>query len=285
MDNDDILVGRILSRREAVRLLAIIGAAGAAGCKRAEAAITDTAAGTVALDSGSAMPACVAKPELTVGPYFIDHQLDRSDIRSEPSTGAIKAGAPLALTFNVSRIDSGSCKPMPNAMVDVWQCDADGEYSGVNDRMVGFDTSGQKFLRGFQRTDGSGVARFITIYPGWYRGRTVHIHFKIRTESSPNQAYEFTSQLFFPESVTDEAHAQQPYAAKGRRDLMNAQDGIYRQGGETLLLSPTKTSDGYAAAFNIGLDLSDSDVARPERSGGPGERPPNGRRRPPRPAA
>ena len=290
MDNDDILVGRLLSRRDAVRLLAVAGAATVAGCSRAKVASTDTASGVVALNAGDSlagMPACVAKPELTVGPYFLDKQLDRSDIRAEPTTGAIKEGAPLALAFNISRIDAGGCKPLPNAVVDVWQCDAMGMYSGFNDRMVGFDTTGQTFLRGFQRTDSAGVARFTTVYPGWYQGRTVHIHFKIRTESAPNQAYEFTSQLFFPESVTDQVHAQAPYASKGRRDMKNAQDGIYRQAGDTLLLSPTKTADGYAATFNVGLDLSDAAVGRPDgmgRPGGPGGPPPPGGRRPPPPS-
>ena len=272
MDNDDLPVGRVLSRRDAVRLLAVAGAATVAGCARGETIYLDSIKGTVALgDTGAAaMAACVAKPEVTVGPYFLDQQLDRSDIRAEPTTGAIKEGLPLALAFNVSRIDAGGCKPLPNAIVDVWQCDALGVYSGFLDRMVGFDTTGQKFLRGFQRTDNAGVARFTTVYPGWYRGRTVHIHFKIRTESSPNQAYEFTSQLFFPESVTDQVHAQAPYASKGQRDLKNAQDGIYRQAGDNLLLSPTKTAQGYTATFDVGLDLSDVQVGRPDRTGRPG---------------
>lgn len=278
MDSDDILVGRLLSRRDAVRLLAVAGAATVAGCVRGQGAAADTANAAVALSSGDTslanLPACVAKPELTVGPYFLDKQLDRSDIRAEPTTGAMKEGAPLAIAFNVSRIDAGGCKPLPNAIVDVWQCDAMGMYSGFNDRMVGFDTTGQTFLRGFQRTDNDGVARFTTVYPGWYRGRTVHIHFKIRTESVPNEAYEFTSQLFFPESLTDQVHAQPPYASKGQRDLKNAQDGIYRQAGDTLLLAPSKTAEGYAATFNVGLDLSDASVGRADRMGGPGRRPP-----------
>jgi len=129
-------------------------------------------------------------------------------------------------------------------------------------------------MKSFQRTDSGGVARFTTVHPGWYRGRAVHIHFKIHTESSPNQAYEFTSQLFFPESVTDQVHAQAPYASKGHRDLTNERDGIYRQAGDTLLLAPTKTAEGYAATFDVGLDLLDAAVGRPDRSRGPGGRPP-----------
>lgn len=277
--DDDLPVGRILSRRDVVRLLAVASAAAAAGCGRDRVASAESASGGgAARGPGAASiartPACVARPELTVGPYFLDEQLERSDIRVEPTTGTAKDGAPLALTFNVSRIDGAGCTPLAGAVVDVWQCDAAGVYSGVQDRMVGFDSMGQKFLRGFQRTDGSGVARFVTIYPGWYAGRTVHIHFKIRAESAPDQGYEFTSQLFFPESLTDEVHARAPYAAKGRRDLTNVQDGIFRQGGDGLLLAPASSAEGYSASFDVGLDLSDAEVGRPDRSRGPGGRPP-----------
>ena len=191
--DDDAPVGRVLTRREAVRLLTMSGAAVLVGCDRgAIAATTDTAAaaarGTtvVASAAGSvapaiALPACVVRPELTEGPFFVDKQLDRSDIRIEPSTGKASEGAPLALTINVSEVGGGKCAPLAGAMVDLWQCDAHGVYSAVNDRMSGTDASSQKFLRGYQVTDAKGVAAFTTIYPGWYRGRTVHIHFKIRT--------------------------------------------------------------------------------------------------------
>jgi len=106
-------------------------------------------------------------------------------------------------------------------MVGVWQCDAAGHYSGVTDTGVGFDTVGQKFLRGYQITDAKGVARFTTIYPGWYRGRTVHIHFKVRTPATAvlanatDSVYEFTSQLFFDDALTTRVFAQEPYASRG----------------------------------------------------------------------
>jgi hypothetical protein len=105
------------------------------------------------------------RPELTVGPYFVDKQLDRADIRVEPTTGKRVEGVPLALTINVSRVSGGTCGPLPGAMVDVWHSDAHGVYSGVNDAMSGNDPSGQKILRGYQVTDAKGAARFTTIYP------------------------------------------------------------------------------------------------------------------------
>jgi len=131
--------------------------------------------------------------------------------------------------------------------VDVWHCDAAGQYSDVSD--AGFNTVGQKFLRGSQVTDANGIATFTTIYPGWYSGRTVHIHFKVR----PNDNQVFTSQLFFDEAVSDEVFANAPYAAKGQRNTRNANDGIYQQGGPQLVLDAAATSDGYAATFDIAL--------------------------------
>src|SRR5207244_2699335 len=100
-------------------------------------------------------------------------------IRSDPSDGSVKPGAPLRLALRVSRLTAGSCAPLPGAMVDVWHCDALGAYSDVSD--PGGSTVGKKFLRGYQVTDAEGLVRFTTIYPGAYPGRAVHIHFKIRS--------------------------------------------------------------------------------------------------------
>lgn len=291
MDNDDQLVGRLLDRRDAVRLLALTGAGLLVGCNRGTAGADSAAAvaaGDASAGGGAALPACLVKPELTVGPYFLDRQLERVDIRAEPTTGQLREGAPLALTFRVSRVDAGKCAPLANAMVDVWHCDAAGIYSGVTDEQEGFRTVGQKFLRGYQVTGADGVARFTTIYPGWYPGRTVHIHFKIRTpadvalaENAPNRApktssvYEFTSQLFFDEATTDRVFAQAPYAAKGQRDTTNAADDIYREQGRQLLLAVAPSGQGYAATFDIGLDLSDAAKGRADAMGPPpGGRPP-----------
>lgn len=295
MDNDDLPVGRVLGRREILRLLALSGAAVMVGCRTSEsgdaaATIADSSGGQLASagGSGAALPGCVVRPELTVGPYFVDQQVNRSDIRSDPTSGAVSPGTPLALAFNVSRIDGGRCAPLDGAMVDVWQCDAKGQYSGVNDRMIGFDTVGQKFLRGYQVTDADGRAHFTTIYPGWYQGRTVHIHFKIRTPAAGAQAadaaktYEFTSQLFFDDALTDKIFTQAPYAAKGERNLRNAEDGIYREAGQQLVLAVAPSGPGYAASFDVGLDLSNAEVGKADRGGGPGG--PGGRPRggPPR---
>jgi protocatechuate 3,4-dioxygenase beta subunit len=188
------------------------------------------------------------RPQQTEGPYFVDERLNRSDIRTDPTSGAVRAGTPLRLGFRVSRLASGACSALGAAMVDVWQCDALGVYSDASD--MGFNTVGQKFLRGFQLTDAAGLVQFTTIYPGWYSGRAVHIHFKIRSGSS-----QFTSQLYFDESLTDQVHLQSPYNSKGRRNTLNSQDGIFQGGGSQLLLSPTAEGSGYGATFDVALQI------------------------------
>ena len=206
MDRDDIPIGRLLSRREVLALMGASGAAVLAGCKPSREV------GQVAAAAVGTFPSCVVRPEQTEGPYFVDNRLDRSDIRSDPSNGTVKAGTPLQVALVVSRIGAGAaCTPIAGARVDFWQCDASGIYSGVRDPQ--FDTMGQQFLRGYQLTDASGTARFTTIYPGWYRGRTVHTHFKVRTEPSAARGYEFTSQLYFDDTLTDRVHALEPTRA------------------------------------------------------------------------
>lgn len=239
MLGDDDRIGRLLSRREALGLL---GAAGAAWL------VADTPA------SASLRPTdCVARPEQTEGPYFVEERLRRSDIRSDPSDGAVKSGVPLALTLFVSRLGGGSCRPIEGAHVDVWQCDASGVYSDARDRS--FNTLGQKFLRGYQVTDAEGAVRFVTIYPGWYPGRTVHVHFKIRTDPASERGYEFTSQLYFDDALTDRVHSRAPYAQRGARRTRNRDDGIFRRGGDQLMLDPAEADGGWAASFAVALQV------------------------------
>lgn len=223
-----------------------------------------------------AAPSCVVTPQLTEGPYFVDERLYRSDIRSDPSTGVLSEGAPLHLTFKVLDVTSGGCAPLVGAAVDVWHCDALGVYSDVVDQMgAGFNTKGQQFLRGAQFTDEAGAARFQTIYPGWYQGRAVHTHFKVRTDPTSETGYEFTSQFFYDEALTDIVHAQTPYAAKGQRTLRNEGDGIFLGGGDQLLIAIDQDADGYAATIEVGVDLSaPAPAAGPGGPGGPGGRPP-----------
>jgi len=275
MENDDIPVGQILTRRDALKLLGLGSAAFLAACAAPEGTSTlvPTSVSTTGLSATGTALDCVVRPELTLGPYFVDQQLNRSDIRPEPSDGSVREGIPLTLAINVLDVANSSCTPITDAQVDIWHCDAQGVYSGVSDQ--GFDTTGQKFLRGYQLTDGTGKAQFLTIYPGWYQGRAVHIHFMIRTTGADSQSYEFVSQFFFDDTLSDQVFAQEPYASKGQRDMRNADDNIYNGGGDQLLLAVTgDNSNGYAAAINIGLDLTDTEVGASNSSGGPGGGPP-----------
>jgi protocatechuate 3,4-dioxygenase beta subunit len=254
MENDDKPIGTILSRRDALKILGISSAATlitSCASNLAETLSPTSAPTTTPVTqplattiSSNTLPACVVRPDMTEGPFFVDEVLNRSDIRSDPTDGAISTGTPLELTFNVSQVGANGCNPLSNAQVDIWHCDANGIYSDVQNAV------GKKFLRGYQTTDFNGLATFTTIYPGWYPGRAVHIHFKIRYNG-----YDFTSQVFFDDVITDQVYLQEPYAGRGERNIRNARDGIYINGGEQLLLVVNQTATGYASTFDIGIQL------------------------------
>jgi protocatechuate 3,4-dioxygenase beta subunit len=234
--------GKLLTRRDALAILGVSGAALIAGVTPARAQA-----------AGAALSSCVARPRQTEGPFFVDEALNRSDIRSDPKSGEVKPGVPLRLAFRISRRNGTSCAPLAGAQVDVWHSDADGRYSDV--RGFGFrsSTSGAQFLRGYQLTDANGAAQFLTIYPGWYGGRAVHVHFKIRTADAPGRKVDFTSQLYFDDALTARVFALEPYASRRGRWLRNADDGIFRDGGTQLLLAPVVDGPGYAATFDVAL--------------------------------
>ena len=115
-----------------------------------------------------------------------------------------------------------------------------------------FSAFGKKFLRGYQVTDDQGRVNFTTIYLGWYQGRAVHIHFKVRTNPASSRGHAATSQWYFDDALNDQVMAQAPSTKAGRRTL-NTADGIYRDGGAALTLKPTASGQGYAAAYDIGV--------------------------------
>jgi protocatechuate 3,4-dioxygenase beta subunit len=223
-----------LTRRESLRL--------AGG-----AALLAVVAPPLAACAASLPASCIVPPEQTEGPYFIDDRLNRSDIRTDPRDGSVRSGVPLALSILVSKTSGGSCAPLAGATVDLWHCDAEGVYSGVRD--PGFETLGRKFLRGYQVTDADGAARFTTIYPGWYPGRAVHLHFKVRSGRS-----ELTSQLYFDDALSDRIFTRAPYARSGER-LRNEDDGIFSDDGEQLMLQVEPSERGYAASFQLALEI------------------------------
>lgn len=184
---------------------------------------------------------CLLSPETTEGPFYVDPKLVRRDITEG------RPGVPLALTLQVVDAD---CRPVAGARVDIWHCDAAGDYSGVR-QPGGASTVGETFLRGTQATGRQGVAAFATIWPGWYRGRTPHIHFKVFLDDRTV----LTSQLFFPDAVSAALYrAAEPYAARGAADTANRRDGIARRAGRAAVARVTGDVSGMTAALVVGID-------------------------------
>jgi protocatechuate 3,4-dioxygenase beta subunit len=239
---------RRLNRREAlagfggVSLAALIAACGGDDEQATGTAEVETTTGTTTtvepqggggdlasmFDEGSA---CTLTPEETEGPFYIDADAIRSDIRED------REGTQLRLGVRVR--DAERCEPIRNAVVDVWHCDAGGAYSGVQG-------DSERFLRGAQVTDRDGIVEFATIYPGWYPGRTVHIHAKVHLDS----ATVLTTQLYFDEAVTAAVYEEEPYASRGGRDTLNEDDGVF---DEALVLDLTEEGGGYLglASFDV----------------------------------
>jgi protocatechuate 3,4-dioxygenase beta subunit len=223
-----------LTRRESLLRLGGL----AAGALGAGAILGDeVAAGDGPRAVAAGLVACVLSPEMTAGPFALDGDKLRRDIREG------KPGVPLTLRMAV--IDVATCKPISGAAVDIWHCDAGGTYSGFSQE----GTAGRTFLRGIQKTDRNGVALFKTIYPGWYPRRTVHIH--VRVYLGGNVVH--TGQLFFPEAVTDAVYKRSPYRRRPNRQTRNAADSIFRNGGSRSMLKLTKTTTGYAARISLGV--------------------------------
>jgi protocatechuate 3,4-dioxygenase beta subunit len=236
-----------VTRREAMGLLAITVAGGALLPRSAFA------------QSESLMDAdvCVIVPEVTEGPYYFDPALLRADITEG------RPGLPMTLKIQV--VDQ-VCAPIADARIDVWHCDADGNYSGYN----GFE--GQTFMRGTQMSDADGMVTFQTVYPGWYRGRTTHIHFKVFL----NETTVLTGQIFFPDDVSEQVYATiEPYNARTGRDTFNDEDGIAQQAGAASVASVEQAAEAYTAALVVGVDPSAVSTGQLGFSGGPGGPPPS----------
>jgi protocatechuate 3,4-dioxygenase beta subunit len=185
---------------------------------------------------GADTVSCVLTPEQTEGPYY----LDAAKLRRNITEG--RPGTPLTLRLTV--VDADTCRPIKGAAVDVWHCDAGGAYSGFD------DAGSNSFLRGIQWTDAKGVAVFRTIYPGWYRGRTVHIHVKVHVGGEVIH----TGQLYFADRVTDAVHRRRPYNTRGARTTRNSNDRLYGDGGSRSLLRLRKDAKGgYVGTLTMGV--------------------------------
>jgi len=220
------------SRRSLLRALALAPV----GAGLAAPAWAETAAAAAGL---IAPTVCLLTPELTEGPFYVDPRLERADVAEG------RPGAPVALAIQV--VDA-ACAPVAGARVDIWQCDALGVYSGVG------AAAGETFLRGFQTTGAGGVARFRSIYPGWYAGRTAHVHYKVILGGG----WTLTSQLFLPDALSEFIYREvAPYAERGaRRRTFNRNDRIAVAAGAGAFAAVTERADRYEVALVVGVDAS-----------------------------
>ena len=170
---------------------------------------------------------CTLTAEQTEGPFYFDVDKIRADIRED------RDGTPLRLRVRVRDQDAG-CEPIRNAVVDIWHCDAEGSYSAT----------GQTYLRGAQVTDRDGIAEFTTIYPGWYPGRTVHIHAKVHLDKETV----LTTQLYFDDTVSAHVFVKDPYPGESNRDGFNDDDGLYRR---DLELTLSRERDAYLGLITL----------------------------------
>jgi protocatechuate 3,4-dioxygenase beta subunit len=231
-----------LTRREALAMLGVGGAAlSGVGC--GDTATSPTPVAGAATPTGTAGASCAVAPSETLGPYPSLIDLLRSDIREG------KSGVPLTLTLTVVNVSSG-CSPVAGASVDIWQCDADGHYSGY--AQPGYSGQGQTFLRGIQVTDTGGRVTFTTVYPGWYMGRATHIHVEVTIGGRSVKV----TQIAFPENITSAVYRTGVYAPRGQNPTTNAGDNVFADSLASELATVVgDPTSGYAAAFTVGIAL------------------------------
>ncbi len=217
-----------LNRRDVLKTVGGAGLAAVFGARALQYLGEDAEAATT----------CLLTPEATEGPYWVDGALSRRNVTEG------KAGLPVVIRFTV--LNAKTCKPIRNADVEIWHCDALGNYSAVNG-------STTRYLRGHQRSNATGRAEFLTIFPGWYQGRTPHIHMKVSVGG--NEVH--TGQVFFNEKITSTVYKQAPYRSRGSYDTPHANDGIYSQAGgsraELKLTRRTGALRGYVGTIAIGV--------------------------------
>jgi protocatechuate 3,4-dioxygenase beta subunit len=219
-----------LNRRDVLKSIGGVSLAAVFGARALQLLGDDAEAATTTT--------CLLTPEVTEGPYWVEEALTRRNVTEG------KAGTPLVIRFTV--LNAKTCKPIKNSDVEIWHCDALGNYSAVN----GAST---RYLRGHQKANASGKAEFLTIFPGWYRGRTPHIHMKVSVGGNAVH----TGQVFFNEKITTTVYKQAPYASNGQYDTPHSRDNIYSQaGGSTAELKLTRRTGGlkgYLGTIAIGV--------------------------------
>lgn len=226
------------TRRQALGLLAVTASGGVFFSTRAVAQST----GAVGLIDGAGI--CRITPRTTEGPFYFDPRLVRADITEG------RPGAALRLRLQIVDAD---CRPLEGARVDIWHCDAIGQYSGYPGQGDdNADLSGEAFLRGTQMAGADGIVAFRTIYPGWYPGRTPHVHFTVLIR----EAELLTGQVFFPDDASAEVFAaHDAYRNRGgEQRTFNRNDGIARRAGDASIARIVDGGGTLEAAMVISAD-------------------------------
>lgn len=216
-------------------------------------------------DDFQSLGACRLLPDLTQGPYPTTQQVERRDIRED------RTGTPLRVGIQV--VDE-TCAPIPGAIVEIWHCDIDGDYSAYADGFTVDDAGeGTTFLRGYQVANAEGIAEFVTIYPGWYQGRAVHIHSKVHIDD----ATVLTTQYLFADELNNEVLGQGVYAGFGEPDTTNESDGVTggsaAEDGLLLTVGDDAELSGLRGLIVVGVDPSATSSGAQGGMGGGGRGP------------
>jgi len=212
-------------------------------CKK-ETDSTDTE--TDASSGGSSSGSCTVSPTETEGPFPTKSPASyvRSDIRDD------RTGVALTIKITIKN-KNNSCAALSGVLVDIWHCDKDGYYSGYsNTGYLGTqDNTALVFCRGLQYTDSAGLAKFTSIYPGWYTGRVTHIHAQIYVDSS----LKLTTQIAFPDAINTAVYKTSLYSAHGQNSITNAQDNIIMDSldNELATVTANSTTGGYNLTHTI----------------------------------
>jgi len=243
MHNDSNVTGGVGRRQLLLNTAGVFSLFGLGGVLQKTAVAANSAA------------AIVLTPQEEQGPYFVDGQLERKDVLYDTSTGTVQSGLHLFLKITINQVVGEVVTPLTGARFDIWEANAAGVYSDEASE----DTTGENFLRGYQIADSNGVVEFLTIYPGWYSGRTPHIHGMVRLYSGTTLTYMFETQFFFPDSLTAEIYQLEPYASRASgQNTFNTTDRVFNYtdcttgatSGDELLWTVVRANSSYMTAWN-----------------------------------
>lgn len=201
--------------------------------------------------SAKATASCTLIPTETEGPFPLDLSTTNSATYFRRDVREDRSGAKLNLTMRIYGVDN--CTPMTNVRVNIWHCDKNGLYSGYFNTMNTGSTAAtasMTWLRGYQMTDAYGEVQFTTIFPGWYSGRTMHIHFQVYVSSS----YKAVSQMTCDATQKNQVYADNASLyTKGADPQAIATDNIFSDGYTYQMFTLTKNSDG---SYNAYMEVS-----------------------------